>query len=137
MPILAKSTGALLPGRGLLNPAFVIKIVPATDDLQQRPSSGRDNPNNDYLDNLKVGTEVVADIGKRKVVGKIQRIIKNELGDGIYAIIADSTGKTHKVEGSRLQLTKSGPNDSDYFRSTSSPALLAEKFMSFTSFHQK
>jgi hypothetical protein len=137
MPILAKSTGALLPGRGLINPAFVIKIVPATDDLQQQPSTGRDNPNNDYLDNLKVGTEVLATIGKRKVVGKIQRIIKNELGDGIYAIITDSTGKTHKVEGSRLQLTKSGPNDSDYVRATSSPALLAEKFMSFTSFHQK
>lgn len=136
MPILAKTTGSLLPGRGLLNPAFVIKIVPATDDLQQQPSTGRDNPNNDYLDNLKVGTEVMATIGKRKVIGKIQRIIKNELGDGIYAIIADSTGKTYKVEGSRLQLTKSGPNDSEYIRSTSSPALLAEaKFLSFESFH--
>jgi hypothetical protein len=135
MPILAKSTGSLLPGRGLINPAFVIKIVPATDDLQQQPSTGRDNPNNDYLDNLKVGTEVAATIGKRKVVGKIQRIIKNELGDGIFAIIADSTGKTYKVEGSRLELTKSGPNDSDYIRSTSSPALLAEnRLMSFKDF---
>ncbi len=137
MSFLAKSTGALLPGRGLINPAFVIKIVPATDDLQQQPSTGRDNPSNDYLDNLKVGTEVMATIGKKKIVGKIQRIIKNELGDGIFAIIADSTGKTHKVEGSRLQLTKSGPNDSDYLRSTSSPALLAEKFLSFQSFHNK
>jgi hypothetical protein len=137
MSFLAKSTGALLPGRGLINPAFVIKIVPATDDLQQQPSTGRDNPSNDYLDNLKVGTEVMATIGKKKIVGKIQRIIKNELGDGIFAIIADSTGKTHKIEGSRLQLTKSGPNDSDYLRSTSSPALLAEKFLSFQSFHSK
>lgn len=137
MSFLGKSTGALLPGRGLINPAFVIKIVPATDDLQQQRSSGRDNPNNDYLDNLKVGTEVMATIGKKKIVGKIQRIIKNELGDGIFAIIADSTGKTHKIEGSRLQLTSPGPNSDDQLKSASSPALLAEKFMSFDIFHSK
>jgi hypothetical protein len=137
MSFIAKSTGALLPGRGLINPAFVIKIVPATDDLQQQRSSGRNNPNNDYLDNLKVGMEVMAMVGKKRIVGKIQRIIKNELGDGIFAIISDSTGKTRKIEGSRLQLTASGPTTDDKLKASSSPALLAEKFMSFHIFHSK
>jgi hypothetical protein len=127
MSIIAKSTGALLPGRGLINPAFVIKIVPATDDLQQQPSVGRDNPNNDYLDNLKLGTEVEATVGDKKISGKVQRIIKNELGDGVYAIVVDSSGKTHKVEGSRISITRGNYLDNDAARAASSPGILAER----------
>jgi hypothetical protein len=135
MPILAKSTGRNLPGRGLINPAFVIKIVPATDDLQQQPSAGRDNPNNDYLDNLKIGAEVIADLGKRKVKGSVQRIEKNELGDGVFVIIKEPRGKEHKVEGSRISRVGKPNADDDKARLSSSPALFNEsKFLSFKDF---
>jgi hypothetical protein len=135
MPTIAKSTGRNLPGRGLINPAFVIKIVPATDDMQQKPSTGRDNPNNDYLDNLKVGAEVIADLGKRKIKGSVQRIEKNELGDGVYALIQDDRGKTHKVEGSRIsKISKPGADD-DKARKTSTPTLFNEsRFKSYNDF---
>jgi len=135
MPTIAKSTGSNLPGRGLINPAFIIKIVPATDDMQQSPSSGRDNPNNDYLDNLKVGTEVIADLGKRKIKGSVQRIEKNELGDGVYALIQDDRGKTHKVEGSRISKISKPSADDDKARRTSTPALFNEsRFKSYNDF---
>ena len=132
---LAKSSGSTLPGRGLINPAFVIKIVPATDDLQQQASGGRDNPENDYLDGLKVGNEVQATIGKKTVIGKVQRIIKNELGDGIYVIISDARGKTHKVEGSRITKSQGGAPTDYREKMVSSPALFNEsKFLSFHEF---
>jgi hypothetical protein len=135
MAYLAKTTGANLPGRGLINPAFIIKIVPATDNLQQQPSTGRDNPKDDYLDNLAVGSEVQARIGKRKVMGTVQRILKNELGDGVFVIIADDRGKTHKVEGSRISKVSMPNVDDDKARLTSSPALFNEsKFMSYDDF---
>lgn len=132
---LAKSSGALLPGRGLINPAFVIKIVPATDDLQQPTSSGRENPTDDYLDNVKVGNEVKAKVGKKTIIGKVQRIIKNELGDGIYAIVSDSRGKTHKIEGSMISVIKGGKPDDDREKLVSSPALFNEsRFMNYTEY---
>ncbi len=132
---LAKSSGALLPGRGLINPAFVIKIVPATDNLQQQASTGRDNPTDDYLDNLKVGNQIRATIGKRTIVGRVLRIIKNEQGDGIYAIISDSKGKTHKVEGSRIEKVKNNDVSDDKAALVSSPGLFNEsRFLSFLDF---
>ena len=135
MPILAKSTGALLPGRGLINPAFVIKIVPATDDLQQRASTGRDNPNDDYLDNLKVGNEVKAKVKGETVIGKVQRIIKNSLGDGIYVIVADSRGELHKIEGSRIEKTRGNNPTDDREKYVSSPGLFNEsKFLTYNQF---
>jgi hypothetical protein len=135
MPILAKSTGALMPGRGLINPAFVIKIVPATDDLQQQASSGRNNPNDDYLDNLKVGNEVKAKVKGKEIIGKVQRIIKNQLGDGVFVIVSDSRGKLHKIEGSRIEKTRGNNIDNDKERLASSPGLFNEsKFLSFYQF---
>jgi hypothetical protein len=132
---LAKTSGSLLPGRGLINPAFVIKIVPATDDLQQNASTGRDNPTDDYLDNIKVGNEVQAKVGKKTIIGRVQRIIKNELGDGVYAIVADSKGKTHKIEGSRISVVKGGIADDNREKLVSSPATFNEsKFMDYNQF---
>jgi hypothetical protein len=137
MPILSKSTGALLPGRGLINPAFVIKIVPATDDLQQQASTGRNNPNDDYLDNLKVGNEVKAKVKGKEVIGKVQRIIKNTLGDGVYVIVSDSRGNLHKIEGSRIEKTRGNNPDDDRERLVSSPGLFNEsKFLSYRQFDQ-
>jgi hypothetical protein len=135
MPILAKSTGRNLPGRGLINPAFTIKIVPATDDMQQNPSTGRDNQVNDYLDNLKVGTDVIADMKHGEIMGTVQRIEKNELGDGVFVIIKDKKGKDYKVEGSRIKRVSKPSVDDDKARVVSSPALFAEsKFLSYESF---
>jgi len=135
---LSKSSGSLLPGRGLINPAFVIKIVPATDELQQKQTYSRENPTNDYLDNLKVGQRVEATKGKEKVVGKVERIIKNSQGDGIYVIIRDSSGKEHKIEGSNITALSSTDPGYDRERNVSSPGLFNEtKFLSFNDFTSK
>lgn len=133
MSILAKSAGSIMPGRGLLNPAFVIKIVPATDDMQQPKSAGRKNPVNDFLDNYSVGDKVSAKIEGEIIRGKIERIIKNGEGDGIYAVIMSSDGKTHKVEGSQIiDSGEPGNHQDDYLVST--PGIFNEKFMSFGEF---
>ena len=128
------SSSNLMPGRGLLNPAFVIKIVPATDDMQQRASSGRNNQADDYLANYKIGDEVSVKLSKKTINCRIERIIKNSEGDGIYAIVKDSTGKKHKVESSRIiPRINNNPNTKSDLEST--PAMFAEsKFLSFKDF---
>jgi hypothetical protein len=134
---LSKTSGSLLPGRGLINPAFVIKIVPATDNLQQQPSTGRDNPTEDYHDNLKVGNEVKGRVGKKTIVGKVERIIKNELGDCIYVMVSDPRGKSYKIEASQIEKTRGNIPDDDRAALTSSPALFNESdILSFEQFHQ-
>ena len=135
MPTLAKSTGRNLPGRGLINPAFVIKMVAATDDMQQNASTGRNNPTNDYLDNLNVGADVIGDLGKQKVRGSVQRIEKNELGDGVYVIIKTKSGKEFKIEGSRISRVSKPSTDDDTARLSSSPALFNEsRFKTYNDF---
>jgi hypothetical protein len=136
MSILARSGGSIMPGRGLMNPAFVIKIVPATDDMQEPRSSGRENPNNDFLDNYSVGDTVSAKVDKETVRGKIERVIKNAEGDGIYVIIVTPDGEHHKIEGS--QIVDSGEpeqgNQDDYL--TSTPGIFNEnKFLTFREFN--
>ena len=134
MSILAKSAGSIMPGRGLINPAFVIKIVPATDDMQQPKSNGRPNPSNDYLDKYDIGDEIRAKVDDEVVSGKVTRIIKNSEGDGVYALITSQDGKTHKIEGSQiLDVGEPASNSDDYL--TSSPGIFNEtKFMSFSEF---
>ena len=131
---LGKSAGSILPGRGLINPAFVIKIVPMTDDMQSHNNAGRPNQENDYLDGLRIGDEIEAEIDDKTVIGKIQQFIKNTEGDNVYAKIIDSRGKTHKIEGS--QIKKSNYRDaSDNDRLVSSPAKFNEsKFSSYNEF---
>lgn len=132
---LTKTTGALLPGRGLINPAFVIKIVPATDNMQQQPTTGRDNPNNDYLDNLAAGSDVEAKVGKEVIHGKVERIIRNEIGDGLFVLVRDSTGKTHKIEGSQIKVTGNNIGNVDQEKLVSSPAIFNEsRLLSFKEF---
>ena len=135
MGYLGKTTSANLPGRGLINPAFIIKIVAATDIMQQQPSSGRDNPNNDYLDNLKVGSTIKAKIKGRTIIGSVQRTIKNEIGDVTYVIVADKKGKVHKI-GSTLVNNVGNPTlADDRSKITSSPAIFNEnKFFSYQQF---
>jgi len=134
MSILAKSAGSIMPGRGLINPAFVIKIVPATDDMQQPKSAGRPNPSNDYLDRYEIGDEIRANVNDEVVSGKVTRIIKNEEGDGVYVLITSQDGKTHKVEGSQIMDSgEPATSDDDYLRS--SPGIFNEtKFMTFGEF---
>lgn len=135
MGYLAKTTGTNLPGRGLINPAFVIKIVPATDNMQQNTSTGRDNPNDDYLDNLKVGTKVQADLNRRKIVGTVERILKNELGDGVFVEIRTRSGKIVKVEGSRIKPIIVSSTDNTVGKAMSADALFNEsKIMDFETF---
>lgn len=135
MAYLGKTMGANLPGRGLINPAFVIKIVAATDNLQQQPSSGRDNPNDDYLDNLKAGSTVKAKVDGKLITGAVQRIIKNELGDCTYVIVMDKRGKVHKIESTLINKIRKPSLDDDRAKMTSSPAIFNEnKFFTFNEF---
>lgn len=130
---LAYSSGGILPGRGLINPAFVIKIVPATDDMQEQPTNGRKNPNTDFLDNLETGASVEARVGKYVISGRVQRIIKNSLGDSTYVVIRDENGKIHKIVSTLIT-----PTEIDFIpgkeRLSSSPAVFNESFMSFSAF---
>jgi hypothetical protein len=133
---LAKASSSFMPGRGLINPAFVIKIVPATDDLQPPRFLGRPNPSDDWMDNLKTGEEVVAKIGKRNITGKVRMLLKNAIGDLAYVKIEDSQGKIHKVQSNLIKRTVPGDFKSPYGELVSSPAIFGEsKFLSFSDYH--
>lgn len=132
MNLLGSSNTNILPGRGLVNPAFVIKIVAATDDLQQKPIPGRENPNNDYLDNLSVGDSIEADINGKWIEGNVKRIIRNDEGDGIFVVFSDLKGRTRKVDGSRIRRIESSAPD-DRMQLVSSPATF-ENFLGYRRF---
>ena len=135
MAILSKSNGSMMPGRGLINPAFVIKIVPATDDMQQQRAQGRDNPNTDYLDNLKVGASVSAKKGKRNIEGTVERVIKNGEGDVIYVVILDTDGKTRKLNASSIRISGKPNVEDDRGELVSSPGIFTEsRILTFEEF---
>ena len=123
-------------GHGLGNPAFVIKLVAATDQLQAKPSSGRDNPNTDYLDNLKTGSRVRAKVNKRYISGSVQQIIKNELGDCTYVMVMDQKGKIHKIESTLIKSVGGSTLDTDN-ASLASANVVENKFNSYTEFLNK
>lgn len=116
----------ILPGRGLINPAFVIKIVAATNDMQQKTGSSRKNPNDDYLSNISVGDEVDAKVKGETISGSVQRIIKNELGDVTYVMVSDEKGETRKIEATELQTRKRYRKAPEDEAAISSPAVFAE-----------
>lgn len=134
MDLSGKVSSNILPGRGLINPAFVIKIVPATDDLQQDRVCGRPNPSDDFLSNIATGDNVSFRKDKDVISGKINRIVKNSIGDVSYVIIIDETGETHKVEASRITARKNFKDDSNDDKMLSSPAVFNESILSFSSF---
>lgn len=125
---------------GYENPAFKLQIVKPNDDLQQPESPGRENPNDDLLDNLVVGQRIVARIGKRKIIGKVTRVFRNAENDGIYVSLVTKDGKSYKVDGSRISTTAPGDSDDQVMKMdmeapVSSPGLFAEsKIMSFQQF---
>ena len=132
---LSRSAGSVLPGRGLMNPAFSIKVVTANDSMQERPSNGRNNQSDDYLDGIKIGDSVTAKIKKKKVTGKVTQIIKNELGDGIYALVVDKNGKEHKIEGSLITKIRQTEITDDKAAIMSTPARFNEsRFLSYNQF---
>lgn len=125
----------ILPGRGLINPAFVIKIVAATDDMQQQKFSGRRNPNDNFMSNISVGDSIDAKKNGEQISGIVKRVIKNSLGDVVYVIVLDNNGKSHKVEVTNLSIRKKFPKNSDTDRLISSPALFNESIIvSFNEF---
>lgn len=138
MPSLANvSTGGGHSSMGYYNPAFKLKIVAANNDMQQPQSQPRDNPSDDFLDNLAVGQSVTAKIGNRKVTGKITRIFRNAENEGIFAQIITRDGKSYKVDGSRITLGASDPQDEVSIpdKATSTPGVFAEsKLLSFSQF---
>ena len=82
-----------------------------------------------------VGADVIGDLGKQKVRGSVQRIEKNELGDGVYVIIKTKSGKEFKIEGSRISRVSKPSTDDDTARLSSSPALFNEsRFKTYNDF---
>jgi len=131
---LGGANSGMMPGRGLVNPSFIIKIVPANDDMEQERSTGRNNPNNDVLSNIKVGNKVSTTIKGKDITGTIERIIKNGEGDVIKIVMIDKDGELHNVGVTDIKIGDIiAPNDADV--ATSSPAMFAEsKFLSFSEF---
>ena len=136
MELGGRTSTNILPGRGLINPAFVIKIVSANDDMQQPRGDNRNNPSDDFLSNLSVGDDVDGKSDDGKIIsGSIQEIIKNLLGDVTYVIVTDSKGKTHRLPSTTLQIRKKFRNDTDDDEElTSSPAIFAESVLCFSEF---
>jgi hypothetical protein len=95
------SSGAL----GYENPAFKISIVAPNDQVQQKQGNPRPNPSNDFLDNVEVGSVVAAKVGKRNIVGRISQVFKNNENDIVYVEITIPSGKTFKVDASRVRDT--------------------------------
>lgn len=125
----------ILPGRGLINPAFVIKIVPATDELQQPKNSSRKNPNDDFLSNLVAGDEVDFKQNGKDMSGAVHRITKNALGDVVFVIVIDNNGHTHKVNATAVHSRKKYSDDSSNDDLVSSPAIFNEsKWLSFSEY---
>jgi hypothetical protein len=132
--LAASLFGASNPGHsslGYYNPAFKIRIVNPSDSLQQPSIPGRENPQDDWLDNLCVGQRIVAHIGNRKVTGKISRIFKNTDNEGVFVEMITKEGKRYKVDGSRISIKDSGNTGDnqarvDQDRAISSPAFFAE-----------
>jgi hypothetical protein len=138
MAALAGSTSTnVLPGRGLINPAFVIKIVKADDDMQQKESPGRDNPNDDYMSNLAAGDIVDAKYNGKTINGSVKSVIKNSIGDVIFVMITDRNGKSYKVDSSAVSPSNFGTSkDPDDDALVSSPAVHESgRFMSFSNFN--
>jgi len=127
------STGAL----GYENPAFKISIVAPNDSLQQKQGVPRKNPNTDFQDNIEVGNVITALVGKKKVVGKISRIFKNDENDTVYVELTTNTGSKYKVDSSRIRATDADVDQvpDNLARNISSDGMFAEsRFLSFTAF---
>jgi hypothetical protein len=120
------------------NPAFKIQIVKPNDSLQQPKGDPRSNPSNDYLDNVEIGEVVSCMIGKKTIIGKVSKIIKNSEGDGIIAEIVTKDGEKFKVNGSAISVANPSDVPDDIRQNISSPGILAEKsrFMTFEAFTQ-
>ncbi len=123
---------SVMPGRGLVNPAFSIKIVAADDNLQQPESQGRPNPNDDFLNNLAIGD--VCGVENDKLEGRIISIKKNSKDDVIYVKLLDKLGKIHKIEATRIR-QENVPDFIDDNRSFSSPGIFNEsRLLNFKEF---
>ena len=133
MPSLSNISGGGHTSLGYYNPAFKIKIVAATDDMQQQASGGRNNQSDDFLDNLALGTHVTANIGKKKIAGTVTKIFRNTENESIFAQIITKDGKTYKVDGSRIEIgnNSQSPHDDS---ATSTPGFRESKTLSFSQF---
>lgn len=126
----------ILPGRGLVNPAFTIKMVAATDSIQQPAGGGRNNPNDDYLSNLSTNDSVFAKVDGKEISGNISRIIKNSEGDVIYVVIIDNKGDQYKVEATAIKKRKNFRRSDNDDSLVSSPASFNESVLSFQEYHK-
>ena len=92
-------------GLGYENPAFRIRIVSPNDALQQKQGVLRSNPNNDFKDNIEVGSVVSARINRKDVVGKVSRIFKNDENDTVFVEVTLNSGKKFKIDSTRIRST--------------------------------
>jgi hypothetical protein len=132
---LGSGSTNIMPGRGLINPAFVIKIVKVTDDIQEPKSNPRNNPNDDYFSNLNIGDDVDAKVDGKTVSGSVRRVIKNSLGDAIKVVVMDKRGKKHEIVASSIRRRKKfNKSAEDAQQAVLSPAVYNESIMTFEEF---
>lgn len=122
---------------GYENPAFKISIVSPNDSLQQPQGVPRPNPNTDFQDNIEIGNIISAKIGKKKVVGKISKIVKNSENDTVYVEIMTNSGRKFKVDSSRISPVDTATDNvpDNVASNISTSGIFAEsRFLSFETF---
>lgn len=84
---------------------FVIKMLAPNNSFSQRTTYiKRDDPE---LGEITINSIVTASIGKRKkrkIVGRVMRILRNEDGENNFVEILGNDGKVHKVDYTRIKL---------------------------------
>lgn len=130
-------TAGIMPGKGLVNPIFQIKITTPNDKLQQPKTANTLVQVDDYLDKIKAGDRIKFKDNDGTISGRVESIEKNPEGDGLFVHVIDDNGEKHKVEGSRVISAEGIIDPLDKANLTSSPAMFAEnsKFLSYDEFH--
>lgn len=80
------------------NPVFKVSIVPASDELQEKPRYKIDRKKlklGDIIEGNRLTKKGEKD--NKKYIGRIQRIERDEKGNDLYYIIIDEKGKRIKI----------------------------------------
>ena len=86
---------------------------------------------------FRSGNIISAKIGKKKVVGKISKIVKNSENDTVYVEIMTNSGRKFKVDSSRISPVDTATDNvpDNVASNISTSGIFAEsRFLSFETF---
>jgi hypothetical protein len=122
--------------RGLLRKqGFLIKLVSPSDTLQQKNAWTPSHYEN--FEEITINSIVTARIRKRTIVGRVMRILRNELGDNVFAEILGNDGKTYKVDYTRVKPGNFSMSPHDMQRTSANTAIVESRVVSFVDFISK